>query len=78
MCSGKQTRHWMGLFLGLWVLLIVEKWLKIFIREIILHYREINSIYRGYIFDYREIMNMHIKTLVFYSYFRLKNIEKED
>lgn len=44
MCSGKQTRHWMGLFLGLWVLLIVEKWLKIFIREIILHYREINSI----------------------------------
>ncbi|WP_416729255.1 hypothetical protein [Fictibacillus sp. JL2B1089] len=56
----------------------VEKWLKIFIREIILHYREINSIYRGYIFDYREIMNMHIKMLSSTAIFRRKNIEKED
>ncbi len=39
----------------------VEKWLKIFISEINLNYREINSVYRGYIFDYREIMNMHIR-----------------
>lgn len=39
----------------------VEKWLKIFIREINLHYREINPIYRGYIFDYREIMNVFIR-----------------
>lgn len=44
-----------------WVLLIlVEKWFEIFIHEIILNYREIKPDYRGYIYDYREIMNLHM------------------